>query len=166
MAAPLFEASMRMGDLQELRRAYMQLPPALAKKHIRSAIRKAVSPFLPEFKAAAPKRTGGLKKSPIVVADFDRVSGNWTAKVGYGMSKRKPGYAALLVNDGTKQRYHKKQGLFGKRHSTGKGPATGFANALLSSVRSRGLNMLETHLFAALEKAKNELPRYLAMRKR
>ena len=160
MAQALFEASMQMGDLRQLRIAYSQLPPALAKKHIRSAIRKAVNPFLPEFRAAAPKRTGGLKKSPVTVADFDRVSGNWTARVGYGMSKTKKGYAAYLVNDGTKQRRHK------SGHRTGKGPATGFANSLLASVRTRGLNNLETFLYAALEKATNELPTYLARRRR
>jgi hypothetical protein len=166
MAQALFEATMRIGDLQQLRRAYLQLPPALAKKHIRSALRKTVEPFLPEFRAAAPVRTGGLKKSPITVADFDRVSGNWTARVGYGRSKTKKGYAALLVNDGTKDRYHKRQSILGKRHYTGKGPATHFADSLLASVRSRGMNMLETHLYAALDKATNELPRYLAARKR
>jgi hypothetical protein len=160
MAIPLFEASFRMGDLQYLRHEYRKLPPALAKKHIRSALRKTVEPFLPEFRAAAPKRTGGLKKSPITVANFDSVSGDWTARVGYGMSKKKQGYAALLVNDGTKARKTKK----GK--STGKGPATGFANSLLASVRSRGMSNLETFLYAALEKAINELPRYLAAKKR
>jgi len=160
MALPLFAASFRMGDLQYLRQEYRKLPPALAKRHIRSALRKTVEPFLPEFRAAAPKRTGGLKKSPITVAGFDRVSGDWTARVGYGMSKKKPGYAALLVNDGTKARKTKK----GK--STGKGPATGFANSLLASVRSRGMSNLETFLSAALESAINALPRYLAAKKR
>jgi hypothetical protein len=171
MAQALFEATMRIGDLQQLRRAYMQLPPALAKKHIRSALRKTVEPFLPEFRAAAPKKTGGLKKSPITKADFAPVSGNWTARVGYGRSKTKKGWHAVMLNDGTKERYQKRKGVLqsmGLRgpHYTGKGPATHFADSLLSSVRSRGMNMLETHLYAALEKATNELPRYLANRKR
>ena len=166
MAQALFEASMRIGDLQQLRREYMQLPPALAKRHIRSALRKTVEPFLPEFRAAAPKRTGGLKKSPITKADFDGVSGRWTARVGYGRSKTKRGHHAILVNDGTKERYHKRQSLLGKRHYTGKMPATHFADSLLASVRSRGLNMLETHMYAALESAKRALPKYLAARKR
>ena len=160
MALPLFSSTFAMGDLRQLRTAYSQLPPALAKKHVRSALKKAVAPFLPEFRAVAPRRTGGLSKSPITVADFDRVSGNWTARVGYGMSKKKTGYHALLVNNGTKERKTKK----GK--STGKGPALHFADSMLASVRSRGLSNLETHLYAALDKATNELPRYLAMRKR
>jgi hypothetical protein len=155
-----------MGDLQYLRNEYRKLPPALAKKHIRSALRKTVEPFLPEVRAAAPVRTGRLKKSPITKADFDRVSGDWTARVGFGRAKNKQGYHAILVNDGTKDRYHKRQSLLGKRHYTGKGPATHFADSLLASVLSRGMNMLETHLYAALDKATNELPRYLANRKR
>jgi HK97 gp10 family phage protein len=160
MALPLFAASFRMGDLQYLRNEYRKLPPALAKKHIRSALRKTVEPFLPEFRAKAPKKTGALKKSPITKADFDRVSGDWTARVGYGRSKTKRGHHAILVNDGTKQRKTKA----GK--NTGKMPATHFADSLLASVRSRGLNMLETHMYAALESAKRALPEYLKHRRR
>jgi hypothetical protein len=160
MGLPLFSASMRMGDLQLLRAEYRKLPPALAKKHIRSALRKTVEPFLPEFRAAAPVRTGGLKRSPITVAGFDRVSGDWTARVGYGMSRKKPGYAALLVNNGTKPRKTK------TGRNRGRCPAAHFADSMLSSVRSRGLSNLETFLYAALEKATNELPRYLAARVR
>jgi hypothetical protein len=160
MALPLFQATMRIGDLQELRREYLKLPPALAKVHIRSALRKTINPFLPEFRAAAPKRTGGLKKSPITKAEFDRVSGNWTARVGYGRSKTKMGHHAILVNDGTKERKTKT----GK--STGKMPATHFADSLLASVRSRGLNNLETHMYAALASAKRALPQYLKNRRR
>jgi len=158
VAAPLFSATMQIGDIQALRREYLKLPPALAKKHIRSALRKTVEPFLPEFRAAAPVRTGGLKRSPITVATFDRVSGNWTARVGYGRSKTKRGWTAYLVNNGTKERVTKK----GKR--TGRCPASHFADSLLASVRARGIANLETFLAAALEKATNELPRYLAAR--
>jgi len=165
--AALFSSTFYMGDLRYLAGEYRKLPPALAKKHLRAAIKRAANPFLPAFRACAPRgRTGNLKKSPIVVADFDRVSGNWTARVGYGMGKKRKGYAALLVNNGTKERKHKRQSLFGKRHRTGRGPATHFADGVLASTRSAGLAGLETQLYAALEKATAELPRYLAAKKR
>jgi len=166
MGAPLFESKFRIGDLQFLRREFLKLPPALAKKHIRSALRKTVEPFLPEFRAAAPVRTGGLRRSPITVAGFDRASNDWTARVGYGMSKARPGYAALLVNSGTKERFKKKTVRNFKHPSTGKCPASHFADSMLASVRARGISNLETFMYAALEKATNELPRYLAARVR
>lgn len=165
--ASLFSSTFRMGDLQYLAGEYRKLPPALAKKHLRAALKRAVNPFLPAFRACAPRgRTGNLKKSPVAIADFDRVSGNWTARVGYGMGKKRKGYAALLVNNGTKDRKHKKPTASGNPHSTGRGPATHFAEGTLAMVRSAGLQGLETQLYAALEKATAELPRYLAAKKR
>lgn len=164
--AAIFDSYFAMGDLRYLAAEYRKLPPALAKKHVRAAIKKTIKPFLPMFRAVAPKRTGGLKRSPIAIADLDRVSGNWTGRVGYGMGKGKKGYAALLVNDGTEPRYHKRPTKAGGRHYTGKGPATHFADSMLSTVRSAGLSNLETFLYAGLESAANELPRYLAHKKR
>lgn len=164
--AAIFDSYFAMGDLRYLAAEYRKLPPALAKIHVRAAIKKTIKPFLPMFRAAAPKgKTGNLKRSPIAVADFDRVSGNWTGRVGYGMGKKK-GYAALLVNNGTKPRYHKRQSLVGGRHYTGKGPATHFADSVLATVRTAGLSNLETYLYAGLESANNSLPRYLAAKKR
>ena len=164
--AAIFDSFFDMGDIRILAAEYRKLPPALARKHVRSAIRKTINPYLPLFRQVAPKRTGGLKRSPITVADYDRVSGNWTGRVGYGMSKKKPGYAALLVNNGTKKRFHKRKTLTGRRHSTGAVRATHFADSMLSTVRSQGLNNLETFLYAGLESALRSLPRYLAAKKR
>ena len=158
-------------NTRELQEGYRSLPRTLQRKYLKSAIRKAIKDanLEPKFKSAAPKgRTGKLKKSVTIVTGFVRSGegkGNPYARVGFGRSKGKPGYHAILVNDGTKDRYTKGFLGFGRAYR-GKGPATKFAEPVLALARATGPVSLEKHMAESLESAKRELPKYLAKRKR
>lgn len=161
-----FDTSDYQRQLQELAKAYQELPRTLQRKYFKSAIRKAVKDtnLEPRFKAAAPKgKKGNLKKSVTIVTGFLRsgeFKGQPYARVGYGRSKSKKGYHAIIVNDGTKDRYTK------SRAFRGRGPATRFAEPVLSQARATGPVSLQKHLTEGLEAAKRELPKYLARRRR
>lgn len=158
-------------QIAELAKAYQGLPRTLNRKYLKSAIRKAVKDtnLEPRFKSAAPKgRKGNLKKSVTIVTGFMRSGpskGQPYARVGYGRSKGKRGYHAILVNDGTKDRYTK--GFFGfGRMYRGRGPATRFADPVLATAAAVGPVNLERHLREGFEAAMRELPKYLARRRR
>jgi len=160
-----FDAADYQRQLHDLAEGYKALPRTLQRKYMKSAIRKAVKETNLEsaFKSAAPRLSGNLKKSVTIVTGFLRSGegkGQPYARVGYGRSKGKKGYHAIIVNDGTKPRFTK-SGQF-----TGKGPATGFANGVLRQAQTTGLVALERHLMESLEAAKRELPKYLARRRR
>ena len=150
-------------QLATLAEEYQKLPKALNRKYIKSAIRKAVKDanLEPRFKSVAPKgRKGNLKKSVKIITGFLRSGsgkGQPYARVGYGRPK---GSAAILVNDGTKDR-RTKTGAY-----RGRGPATRFANPVLAQAATSGPVALERHLVESLEAAKRELPKYLARRRR
>lgn len=158
-----FDARDYQRQLDELARAYRELPRALNRKYLKAAMRRAVNDtgLLPRFRAVAPKgETGALRKSPKIVVGFLRSGagkGQVYGRVGYGRPK---GNAAALVNDGTKERFTKA----GKR--TGRIVGTRFASPALSAARSTGPVALEKRLTEALEAAKRELPVYLARRRR
>jgi hypothetical protein len=160
-----FDAAGYQRQLRDLAEGYQELPRTLQRRFIKSAIRKAVKETNLEssFKSAAPKLSGNLKKSVTIVTGFLRSGvgkGQPYARVGYGRSKSKKGYHAIIVNDGTKDRYTK-TGAY-----RGRGPATGFANGVLRQAQTTGLIALERHLTESLEAAKRYLPRYLAGRGR
>jgi hypothetical protein len=151
-------------DIDYLMAGYASLPPSLSRKHIKAAMNRAFSPFKADFINNAPVRSGGLKKSVGVKTYFARVTNQWTTKVGYMRSagrvskktgKRtgvKQGAHAILVNDGTGERFKNSTG-----QSVGVCKPQQFFMRIMASVRARARPMIETHLGAALEKAVNEM---------
>ena len=143
MALVTFNSKDVQHDLRVIRKAYMDLPAGLVKRQVKAAIKTAMKPWMPEFRAIAPvgkkllrktlkarkqlelatgiKRAsykpGNLKRSVQAMSGQDRTYGFW-GKVGFGRGKGKKGHHALLLNDGTKPRETKA----GK--STGRGPET------------------------------------------
>jgi len=154
--------------LANLRDGFAKFPQGFAKKWIRQALKNAVADTGLEgrFKSAAPVKKGNLRKSVTIVTGNMRSGpskGQPYARVGYGRSKGKKGYHAILVSDGTKDRYTK--GFLGLgRAYRGRGPATGFANGVLATASSTGPVALERHLQEALDKATAQFnsPKYQA----
>jgi hypothetical protein len=149
-------------QLDALAKGYQELPRALNRKYLKSAIRKAVKDanLEPRFRSVAPKKSGGMKKSVKIVTGLLKSGagkGQPYARVGYGRPK---GRAAILLNYGTKDR-RTKSGRY-----TGRIVATRFAESVLSQAKSTGPVALERHLTEALAAAQRELPTYLARRRR
>lgn len=152
-----------IGNLRVLAREYRKLPSSLAKKHLKAAIRKSAKKFEPTYRSSAIKgKNQNLRKSVKTIVFFGRRedAGQWVAKVGYARGKGKKGGHAILLNDGTKDRYTK------QRAYRGRGPKTGFGDRAMSAVASMGPADLGANLAAALQKALKELPRYLQHRRR
>ena len=183
MALVTFNSKDVQHDLRVIRKAYMDLPAGLVKRQVKAAIKTAMKPWMPEFRAIAPvgkkllRRTlkarkqlefatgiktvsykpGNLKRSVQAMSGQDRTYGFW-GKVGFGRSKGKKGHHALLLNDGTKPRETKA----GK--STGRGPATQFAEPLANRIRQQGAYQFSLAIGAAIEKGYAQLDNYLAAR--
>ena len=177
-------------DLRVIKKAYTDLPAGLVKRQVKAAMKTAMKPWMPEFRAIAPvwkkllpktlkarkqlelwhsthspgrsvKRVsykpGNLKRSVQAMSGQDRTYGFW-GKVGFGRSKGKKGNHALLLNDGTKPRETKA----GK--STGRGPATRFAEPLANRIRQQGAYQFSLQIGAAIERGYAQLDKYLAAR--
>ena len=170
-------------DLRVIRKAYMDLPAGLVKRQVKAAMKTAMKPWMPEFRAIAPVgkkllpktlgarkgleratgaktvsyKPGNLKRSVQVASGQDKKYGFW-GKVGFGRSKGKKGHHAMLLNDGTKPRVTKA----GK--STGRGPATRFAESLANRIRQQGSRQLSLEIEAAIERGYAQLDKYLAGR--
>ena len=102
-------------------------------------------------------KPGNLKRSVQAMSGQDRTYGFW-GKVGFGRGKGKKGHHALLLNDGTKPRETKA----GK--STGRGPATQFAEPLANRIRQQGAYQFSLQIGAAIERGYAQLDHYLAGR--
>ena len=183
MALVTFNSKDVQHDLRVIRKAYMDLPPALVNRQVKAAIKTAMKPWMPEFRAIAPVgkkllqktlkarkqlalwtgvktvsyKPGNLKRSVQAMSGQDRTYGFW-GKVGFGRSKGKKGHHALLLNDGTKPRETKA----GK--STGRGPATQFAEPLANRIRQQGSRQLSFQMEAAIKRGYAQLDKYLAAR--
>lgn len=145
-------------DIEHLRKGFGELPPALAKRFIRSAIKRAMEPYMPMFRSAAPRRTGKLRRSVTTVVDFAGTSGYFTGRVGYGRGRGRMGHHAILVADGTAPRYTRAN----KRAYRGVMPANTTVAGLADRIRAMAPPMFETHLTAALDNAIKTLPIYTA----
>ena len=183
MALVTFNSHDIQHDLRVIRKAYMDLPAGLVKRQVKAAMKKAMQPWLPEFRSIAPVgkklsrktirakkqeaiqtgikadhyKPGNLKRSVQAISGNDNRYGFW-AKVGYNRSKRKKGNHALLLNDGTKPRVTKA----GK--STGRGPALKFAEPLANRIRQQGSSAFLLQIEAAIESAYAQADRYAAAR--
>ena len=183
MALVTFNSHDIQHDLRVINQAYKDLPPGLVRRQVKAAMKKAMQPWLPEFRSIAPVgkklsrktirakkqeaiptgikadhyKPGNLKRSVQAISGNDNRYGFW-AKVGYGRSKRKKGNHALLLNDGTKPRVTKA----GK--STGRGPATQFAEPLANRIRQQGAYQFSLQIEAAIERGYAQLDKYLAAR--
>lgn len=146
-------------NIELIRFAYRELPIGLQRRQLKSAMKKAVVPYLPDFRREAPVgKTGRLRKSPITTTSLDSVSGRFSARVGYGRSRGKLGHHAILVHDGTKER------KTAAGHNRGKVTGSKFAEPIAARIRSQGAVNFETILFASLEAGVRQLQRYISAR--
>lgn len=183
MALVTFNSHDIKHDLRVINQAYRDLPAGLVRRQVKAAMKKAMQPWMPEFRSIAPVgkklsrktirakkqealqagvkadhyKPGNLKRSVQAISGHDNRYGFW-AKVGYGRSKRKKGHHALLLNDGTKPRVTKA----GK--STGRGPALKFAEPLANRIRQQGSAAFLLQIEAAIESAYAQADRYAAAR--
>ena len=160
MALIVFNATDVIHDINVLAQAYRDLPAGLVKKQLRSAMKKAIEPWRPEFRKAAPKgKTGNLRKSVQVISKFDRAYG-FFAKVGYARSKGKKGHHAMLVHDGTDDRFTK-GGIY-----RGRVVGSRFAEPIANKIRTQGYHNFQLHVEAAIEAGYRQLEKYVAARAR
>lgn len=150
-------------QVQDLIKRFRELPTNIAKKRMRSAIRKAIKPFEPTLRANTPYRTGQLMRSIISkVKVYDKPThGAIVSVIGYArgsLQKRRgqfvvsgSGHHALLVENGTKPRTRKNGG------SCGTMPARHMARRTLDATRQPVLSALVSELASALEKATQEI---------
>lgn len=65
----IFNEAEFAGDCRGLAQGFRELPQALARKHIKSAMKKATEPFLPALRAATPRFKGRRTKTAAVSRD-------------------------------------------------------------------------------------------------
>jgi HK97 gp10 family phage protein len=90
-------ATFTIDGITEIRRAFRELPPTLAKKVIRQGMRTALKPVQAAAKALAPKDTGELARYIVVRAARARKRGviALDVRVGEGDFKGEQFYAAF-----------------------------------------------------------------------
>jgi hypothetical protein len=187
----VFDSLSYAGDCRALAAGFRDLPKALAKKHIKAAMNRAVKPFLPALRAATPRFKGKRFKTAAVARDSRgrylagsgkkstikpgalrrsiRSITKFTNKVNHGSFYTKVGFArgegkgnhALWIEQGTGKRKVKATGANRGAVSPRWFLRTTF-NAMAPGIQSS----IGLHLSAALEVAGRELPRYLANRRR
>lgn len=150
-------------ELDDLIRAYGELPVRLARKHMTAAMKRAIRPFQPALRAATPAKSGGLRRSVKTITKFgDKISRNYYGNfrgtvigvVGFARGASKPnkmGNHSRLVEDGTTSRRTK------TRRSRGRMPARHMLRDTLSTHREGILSNLTMQLGASLEAAAREL---------
>lgn len=150
-------------QIQGLIKAFGQLPRDLAKKRMRSAMRKATKPFEPALQANTPYMTGSLVRSiKTRIKFYDKGDhGNVAFVGGYvrGSLKKKRGLFvitgsgshAVIVENGSKLRKRK------NGSSTGVMPARKMAKRTLDSTKQSILSALVSELAASLEKTAKEV---------
>ena len=153
MALVSFNGDAMRHDIALLRREFAALPEGLFRRQLRSVLRKTAQPLLPQFKVSAPRKTGGLRRSARVVVGKGK---NLYARVGFGA---KGGAAALLINEGTADRYTR------AGHFRGKIKGTGFADGALASARSAGGNLVP-QIKTALDAGLRQRAAWLAAKQR
>ena len=152
----VFNSSDIKHDIERLRKGFAELPPGLARIHIRAAMKRAMQPYIPMFKAAAPRRTGSLRRSVTTVTHFEGVSGRFQAAVGYGRGRGKRGHHAILVADGTRKRI--------TRNGANRGvmPSDPTVRGLASRIRAAAPPEFAKEMGNALQKAVNSLAKYVS----
>lgn len=150
-------------ELDDLIRAYNQLPAYIARKYIASAMRRSIAPFRPALRKATPVKSGNLSRSVKAIAKFGtRVTrgnfgpfrGTVIGIVGYarnGKDKKRRGNHSTIVEQGTKERFRK------DRRRTGTMPARHMLRDTLNANKAGILASLETQMGASLENAAREL---------
>ena len=63
MALVTFNSRDVQHDLRVIRKAYMDLPPALVNRQVKAAMKTAMKPWMPEFRAIAPVGKKLLRKT-------------------------------------------------------------------------------------------------------
>jgi len=187
----IFDSLSYAGDCRSMAAGYRELPSALAKKHIKAAMTRAVKPFLPALRAATPRFKGKRIKTAAIARDTKGryVAGSgkkstikpgalrrsiksitkFTNKANHGSFYTKVGFArgegkgnhALWVESGTAERKLKSNGA-----SRGTVAPRWFLKRTFDSMKSGIQANIGLHLAAALEKAGNELEKYQKNRKR
>jgi hypothetical protein len=186
----VFDSLAYADDCRALGRGYGQLPKALAKKHIKAAVNRAVKPFVPALRAATPKSKGKRTKTAAVSRDtsgrFQKGSGKksvikpgrlrrsiitvtkFANKVNHGSFTARvtfsrgegKGNHALWVEEGTADR----SGTGGGNR--GKVSPRWFLRTLFNSMAPGIAASMGLHLSAGLEAAARELPNYMKNKKR
>lgn len=136
--------------------AYRQLPPFIAKKHLRSSMRRAIKPFIPALKNATPRRTGNLRRSVKSVVRFYKSAehGSVAGVVGFGRggtNPKKMGNHSSIVESGTAAR-RKVNGA-----NCGRMPAREMLQKTLASHSKSILANVVAELEVGLERAVREL---------
>lgn len=156
------EAEMQR-EVVDLIKRFRKLPPEIAKKRMRSAVRKATRPFESALRSRTPYHTGNMMRSlnsKVKVYDHAN-SGAVVAITGFarGSLKKKRGMFvvsgsgahAKFVERGTKFR-RRKNGA-----SCGQMPAQHITRKTLDANRGPILSAMRSELAAALEKAAADL---------
>lgn len=150
-------------EVADLIRAFRKLPKDLAKKRLKSAIRKATKPFEPTLRSNTPYHTGSLQRSiKTKIKVYDAAThGAVVAVVGYTMGtlrKRRgafvitgSGHHAIIVERGTTLRRRSNGGACGVM------PARRMATKTLDATKGPLLSSLRAELAASLEKTAQEL---------
>jgi len=104
-------------EFNSLIRRYAALPAYVGRQQLRQAVSRAITPFKSAVRAAAPVKTGGLRRS--VASKVKFYSRTYPAVVGVvgfarKKDKRQMGYHAAIVEQGTKDRVRKSGGRTGR----------------------------------------------------
>lgn len=187
----IFDSLSYANDCRAMAQGYKDLPSALAKKHIKAAMTRAVKPFLPALRSATPRFKGKRTKTAAIARDTKGryVAGSgkksaikpgalrrsiksitkFTQKANHGAFYTKVGFArgegkgnhALWVEGGTGARKIKSNGA-----NRGTVAPRWFLRRTFESMKSGIQASIGLHLAAGLEKAGNELDKYMKNRKR
>jgi hypothetical protein len=150
-------------EIDDIVRAFNQLPATVARKHLAAAVRRSVAPFRPALRKATPVKTGNLSRSVKAITKFGTkmtrgsfgpFRGTVIGIVGYSRNGKDPkrrGNHSTIVEDGTKERFRK------DRRRAGKMPARHMLRDTLNANKAGILAELEMQMGAALENAARDL---------
>lgn len=181
----IFDAAGYADDCRGLAEGFRQLPQALARKQIKSAMKKATDPFIPALRGATPRgkyagrksarrakdgggkssgrKAGALRRSIKSYTRFRKVNGGdeFTTKITFGRGKGKGGNVAHLVELGTGARTTKKS------HANRGGVAARLFLRRTFDTMAPGIqSAIVSKLAEALESGFRQLEKYQKHRKR
>ena len=190
MALVTFNSKDVQHDLQVIRKAYMNLPAGLVNKQVNAAMKTAVEPWMPDFRAAAPVGKKLLRKTLKARKQLEL----WHSTHSPGRSVKTDSYnpGNLKRSVQAKSKKHKTHGFWAKvgfgrtkgkkgNHamllnegtkprvtkagkSTGQGPAMQFAESLANRIRQQGSHQFPLQIEAAIERGYAQLDHYRAAR--
>ena len=94
--------------IEEIQRAFAQLPKKVATKIIRKSVRESLRPMMTAVKALTPKKTGALARSTKIRAITKRKRGSIAIEVRQGERANQIFYGGFL-NYGTKGGHSKRR---------------------------------------------------------